>query len=315
MNPHKSLIEKLKSKNYSTHENTYDENFYTDNIFNLLEDESINNVKGGFNNPSDNFNRFKDIISDPNNLYINRVENAGVIEGKTITLHNGIKVSAEYYGNFIEILKHNLGVHEPSEERAFQKVLSKLKKGSVMIELGSYWSMYSIWFMKTIEDSISYCIEPDDINMNVGIKNFELNGLNPNFIQGKISKKDFNPLNFFIKNNLEKIDILHSDIQGYEIEMLEMIQPYLSEKKIKYLFISTHSNPLHYGCISFLKENGYKILCSCDFDNESFQYDGFILACPDDLFEIDEFKVGNRSKTELISDEELFKIINNKLNG
>jgi len=313
MNPHKSLIEKLKSKNYSTHENTYDENFYTDNIFNLLEDESINNVKGGFNDPSDNFNRFKDIISDPNNLYINRVENAGVIEGKTITLHNGIKVSAEYYGNFIEILKHNLGVHEPSEERAFQKVLSKLKKGSTMIELGSYWSMYSIWFMKTIEDSISYCIEPDARNMRVGIKNFELNGLKPNFIQGKISKNDFNPLNFFVKNNLENIDILHSDIQGYEIEMLEMIQPYLSEKKIKYLFISTHSNPLHYGCISFLKENDYKILCSCDFDNESFQYDGFILACPNDLFEIDEFEVGNRSKTELISDEELIKIINNKL--
>jgi hypothetical protein len=49
INPHKFLIEKLKSKNYSTYENTYDENFYTDNIFNLLEDESINNVKGGFN--------------------------------------------------------------------------------------------------------------------------------------------------------------------------------------------------------------------------------------------------------------------------
>ena len=94
-------------------------------------------------------------------------------------------------------------------------------------------------------------------------------------------------------------------------ESLEIIKNY--RKKIKYLFISTHSNPLHYGCISFLKENDYKILCSCDFDNESFQYDGFILACPNDLHEIDEFKVGNRSKTELISDEELIKIINNKL--
>jgi hypothetical protein len=313
MNPHKSLIEKLNSKNYNTSEKTYDEDFYTDNVFGLLEDESINNLKGGVNSPLDNFNRFKDIISDPNNLFINRVDNAGTVENGTITLHNGIKLSTEYYGNFIEILKYNLGVHEPSEERAFQKVLTKLDKGSIMIELGSYWSMYSIWFMKTIEDSISYCIEPDANNMRVGIKNFEINELKPNFIQGKISKSDFNPLTFFLKNNLEKIDILHSDIQGYEVEMLDMIQPYLSEKKIKYLFISTHSNPIHYECISFLKENGYKILCSCDFDNESFQYDGFILSCPDNLYEIEEFKIGNRSKTELISNKELNKIINNKL--
>jgi hypothetical protein len=79
MNPHKSLIEKLNSKNYNTSEKTYDEDFYTDNVFGLLEDESINNLKGGVNSPLDNFNRFKDIISDPNNLFINRVDNAGTV--------------------------------------------------------------------------------------------------------------------------------------------------------------------------------------------------------------------------------------------
>jgi hypothetical protein len=43
--------------------------------------------------------------------------------------------------------------------------------------------------MKTIENSVSYCIEPDAHNMRVGIKNFEINELKPNFTQGKIGNR------------------------------------------------------------------------------------------------------------------------------
>lgn len=311
--PQKYIINHLNSLNYKTYEFIYNKNFYTDDIFELIESNSINNEKGGLKNPQDYYQRFRDIISDPNNLFIERVSESGKIENGIITLHNGIKLHADYYGDFIKILQYNLGVHEPSEERAFDKVLSKLSTGSVMVEFGSYWAMYSIWFSKKIKDSSVFCVEPDENNINTGIKNFELNGLIPNFTKGKISKDNLNPLSFFNDKNINEIDILHSDIQGHELEMLEIIQPYLNENKIKYLFISTHSNKLHYDCISFLKKNNYKILCSCDFDNETYQYDGFLLSCPNMLNEIEPFYIGNRKKSILISDTDFLKIIKNEL--
>jgi len=306
--PHTRILNQLEKRGYDINNKSYGESFFDDSIFKLLE-ENLNNEKGGVSNPEDYFSRYRDIISDPNNLFIQRVQDAGKIDGELITLHNGIKLFANYYGNFIKILKYNLGVHEPSEERAFSKVLNVLKEGSNMIELGSYWSMYSVWFSKTIKNSKSYCIEIDTNNMNLGIKNFLLNNLTPNFFQGNVSTHGFNLMKFLNEQNINHLDVLHSDIQGNEFEMLNDISNFLLETRIKYLFISTHSNYIHSQCKNFLNSVGYKILCSCDFDHESFQFDGFILSCPNNLNEIKEFEVGNRIRTPLISNEELNNII------
>ena len=55
-------------------------------------DKTINNKKGlSFND------RFIDILSDPNNLFINRCEKAGTIENGHVFLHNGIKVETFGY--------------------------------------------------------------------------------------------------------------------------------------------------------------------------------------------------------------------------
>lgn len=82
-------------------------------------DKSINNVKG-LSIPD----RFVDIVSDPSNLLIPRVMNAGKVENNVIILHNGIKVYNNcYYSEFSNILKINGGCHEPAEERMFMEVL------------------------------------------------------------------------------------------------------------------------------------------------------------------------------------------------
>ena len=53
--------------------------------------------------------------------------------------------------NIIEILK---GHHEPQEEFAFFQVLEQLRRNPSpwgnprMIELGSFWAYYSMWFLK-----------------------------------------------------------------------------------------------------------------------------------------------------------------------
>jgi hypothetical protein len=306
MDIHKELREKLE---FYSQDNIYGEEYYDDKIFDYLENKSFSNRKG-----IDFESRFRDVISDPNNLFINRVEDAGKIERNIITLHNGIKVyNKSYYDDFTKILILNKGVHEPSEERSFSKVLKLIDNNSTMIELGSYWSFYSMWFLKEKPFGRSFCIECDAECLKSGISNFELNNLVGNFTQNFIGRNGLDLKDFVKINNIDYIDILHSDIQGHELEMLEQIYELLILKKIKYLFISTHSNSIHQACIDFLLKNNYRIITSCDFEYETFQYDGFILACPNDLFEIENFRIGNRSISTLISNDYYLKLKKNLL--
>jgi hypothetical protein len=143
-----------------------------------------------------------------------------------------------------------------------------------------------------------YFNQPDINNLNIGKKNAELNNVNIDFTQGFIGKKHINVMNFMKEKNIEVVDILHSDIQGYEFEMLTDIEPLLKDKKIKYLFISTHSNEIHYKCIDLLKHNNYYIIASADFDTETFCYDGIIVAS---YIDIGTYNLGCRKHTKLVN--------------
>lgn len=167
---------------------------------------------------------------------------------------------------FSEILILNKGCHEPAEERMFQLILTDIPENGTMIELGSYWAFYTIWFNIMIKNAKNYCIEPDLSNLNLGKRNCLLNDINNvDFTQGFIGKDQINLCDFISEKKIENIDILHSDIQGYELEMLQDITELLIQNKIKYLFISTHSDSLHYECIKLLKEYNYRIIASAVF--------------------------------------------------
>ncbi len=292
--------------------NFFGAEYFDEKIFQHLESSDLNNEKGiSF------VDRFRDVVSDPNNLFIKRCSDAGKLEGDTITLHNNIKVYNNcYYDSFTDLLRINKGVHEPLEERMFMKVLPFIKEDGVMIELGSYWAFYSIWFLTEKKKGKSFCIEPNRRCLESGKRNFKLNNLKGDFTEGfigenKITIDEFCKRKsiFSFKKPIEYIDILHSDIQGHEFEMLQGAAHLIKNKKIKYIFISTHSNQIHSDCISFLTENGYRIICSADYENETFSYDGFILACEKDNLEIAETKAGNRKKTHLISKDHFSRII------
>jgi hypothetical protein len=100
--------------------------------------------------------RYREVVSDPINLLIKRVPEAGYVDKNGfVILHNGNRVPVEgklaYYNNFSDILIINRGVHEPLEEFCFQEVLKKIKTESpIMIELGAYWAHYSMWFHERI---------------------------------------------------------------------------------------------------------------------------------------------------------------------
>lgn len=231
--------------------------------------------------------RLDTVIASPDNIFINRDKNAGLIYRGKQYMHNGLKIHlGSYYGpEYARMLEMNKGVHEPQEERVFSEVLSTIPEGSTMIEIGAFWSFYSMWFQKEIKNSRNYMIEPDSFNLGHGKRNFKLNGMNGEFLQAFVGKSSLKTdripticIDDFIKEkNISFIDLLHSDIQGFEYDMLEGANAAFRENKIGYVFISTHSNEIHYKCLDFLKEQNFIIIASADID-QTYSEDGLIVA-------------------------------------
>ena len=200
-------------------------------------------------------------------------------------MHNALLIETlSYYGYpVLQMLVKSKGIHEPQEEYAFQEVLKVMKPGSTMLELGAYWSFYSMWFNQQVAEAKNYMIEPWEIHH--GIKNFEINKMKGDFSQYYISDKpgkhedgtDIINIDTYIEQkSIDFLDILHSDIQGQELEMLHGAKKLLNDKKVGYIFVSTHSNELHKDCSDFLKDLGYTLVCSADKD-QTFSYDGLLV--------------------------------------
>ena len=228
------------------------------------------------------------VVSSPDNNFIPRVVKAGTFDGNYLVMHNGLKIQPiSYYGvSILKMLIDNKGVHEPQEERVFQEILKTIPENSTMIELGSYWAFYSMWFAKNIKGAKCYMIEPEPANLLFGKKNFRINGLKGSFYQAFISNKSYYSRkgergvsvdDYIKKNNIGFVSILHSDIQGFEVKMLHGAVNLFESKQVGYVFISTHSNEKHYECIAFLQKYDFTIIASANLD-ESDSVDGIIVG-------------------------------------
>ena len=214
--------------------------------------------------------------------------------GKFQFMFNGIKIYYDsYHSPWMNEIIYNLkGHHEPQEEICFYNILLTLSDDSKMLELGSNWSYYTMWFSKQIKNSFNVCIEPVHTNLIKGKENANLNNCkNIEFLLGCIGdsyKDNFEFINWdgdkmimnkysinsIIENYKCFFDIIHSDIQGLELEMLNGSLKVLDN--IGYFVISTHGN-LHQHCIDFLEKNNFEILLHHTID-ESFSGDGLIIA-------------------------------------
>ena len=231
---------------------------------------------------SDFLGRFREIVSDPLNLLIERHPLAGYVDGGYVYLHNGLKVAANgkhaYYENFSDILVINRGVHEPIEEYAFQELLARLPESPRMLELGAYWGHYSMWLKLIRPEAKVHLVEPDEANLEVGKKNFETNGFTGSFELAFVGTGKFTVDDYFKRDGIGHLDVLHSDIQGYELEMLAGCSEALQQRRIDYVFISTHWQTLHQQVVARLREHGYRVEISSDFDHETTSFDGFVFA-------------------------------------
>jgi hypothetical protein len=230
--------------------------------------------------------RIEDVLVCPDNKHIVRVKDAGRILSQRLIMHNGIMVHPlSYYNKYVlKMLIDNKGVHEPQEEKAFQEVLKYIPENGLMIELGSYWSFYSLWFNKAIKGAKNFMVEPNPICLQSGKSNFRINKMEGTFINGFIGreyKKAGIPtfsLDFLVKKyNITHIHILHADIQGSELEMLFGSKRAIDNGLISYFFISTHSDDLHCKCIDFLIGNKFDIISSATC-SQSYSVDGLIVA-------------------------------------
>ncbi|CAM8624951.1 Methyltransferase FkbM [Burkholderiales bacterium] len=230
-----------------------------------------------------NIERFREIVSDPLNLMIERVPESGYIVGDSVVLHNGALAIVHgphaYYDDFSEILIINRGVHEPLEEFCFQQLLKMDSYSpSVMIELGAYWGHYSMWAKRAKPEIQVVLVEPDPHNLACGQKNFARNLLTGKFIRQEVGLGKFGIDDFLEESGLSKISILHSDIQGAEIEMLNSAQLALKRGQIDYIFLSTHSESIHGEAISLLATAAYRCEVSSPYASHTTSCDGFILA-------------------------------------
>jgi len=246
--------------------------------------------------------RINDVISSPDNTEIPRVPEAGKLQGYVITMHNGVRVCANgYYGNgILNMLIENKGVHEPQEERAFEAVIGHLRENCTMLELGAYWGFYSLSLLQQRSKAKCFLIEPEPANLLSGKMNFRLNGRTGYFVQAgvdrtpKIKPRTISVDSFCSDRGIDHLDILHADIQGYELLMLEGAYKMLSSGKVDFVFISTHSNSLHADCIKTLVSTGYVVLAEADL-NETFSHDGLIVAKHKGIDQPERIKISRKT--------------------
>jgi hypothetical protein len=228
--------------------------------------------------------RFREVISDPLNLLIARVPQAGFVDAAgCVVLHNGHRVPVSgpgaYYGEFSELLVLNRGVHEPLEEYCFQTLLSRLQTPEpVMIELGAYWAHYSMWLQQRFPGARCVMVEPSAANLQCGRNNFARHGYQGEFIQAFVGATAFQIDRWRAERAIGHLDILHADIQGYEGEMLDGAEGTLSRAQADYVFISTHSETLHQAVVERLGRWSYRVEVSSGVDTHTTSWDGFVLA-------------------------------------
>ena len=234
--------------------------------------------------------------------YIPKVPDAGKVrvdeKGTRLqVMHNGLLIAADgYYGDFItQIIERLKGHHEPQEEKVFHEVLKAVGPGSTMIELGCYWAYYSLWFQRAVKNATNFMIEPAKAALACGRKNFQLNGMRGGFTLarlGRTSSKDWQlpgagagnaeaptvcVRDFVREKGIEEVTLLHSDIQGFEYEMLQGCGGLITGRKIRFVFISTHSLKLHFQCLKYMTRSGYMIIAE-HTPKESYSEDGLIVG-------------------------------------
>jgi hypothetical protein len=232
--------------------------------------------------------RIAAVLACPDYADLPRVPEAGQVTDGVQTMHNGVKVVKDCYYRWrgTYMFAATKGVHEPQEERVFAEVLKFVPPGGVMIELGAYWGFYSLWFSREVAKPRCLLVEPELVNLDLGRENFRLNGQDGEFVRAMVGAKSSKHWwrgatvcvdDLVEQRGLEQIDILHSDIQGFEDAMLQGAARTLGARKVRFAFVSTHSPELHQWCRDELQKCDFEIIADADLRG-SYSVDGVLVG-------------------------------------
>jgi FkbM family methyltransferase len=248
--------------------------------------------------------RIEIAVSCPDCDFIPKVEKAGAIldsaSGALQVMHNGVRVHTDsHYGSYnTEVIRRLRGHHEPQEERVFHEVLKSIPPRGVILELGSFWAYYSLWFTSAVRNGRAFMVEPLDAALSAGKRNFSVNERQGTFVKASIDNVErpegdvelWPGMTTAVESttvdalmsrfSLPKVDILHSDIQGAEVRMLKGAKEALEARSISWIFISTHGENIHQKCAQILRSHHYKIV-SQHTPSESYSVDGLLVASSD----------------------------------
>lgn len=246
--------------------------------------------------------RIRDVMSCPDLDRIPRVPGAGAIVGRYQTMHNGLQIlDGSYYGwRCSSMFVASGGVHEPQEELVFAAVIEHIASrcdgpgdpGAVMLELGAYWGFYSLWFASRVPCARCILVEPVADNLDMGMANARLNadktpGARFEFLRAAVgASPGTDPTLGRVTTvdelveclRLNRIDILHADVQHAEHAMLLGSEGTLRRNLVRFAFVSTHSAELHTLCRDHLLRHGFRILADADLE-DTYSTDGIIVAC------------------------------------
>jgi FkbM family methyltransferase len=229
------------------------------------------------------------------------------VDGQDVqVMHNGVLVEKDCYGGpwMTEIISRLRGHHEPQEEVAFAEILDTLQGDTaapVMIELGAYWAYYSLWFASQIPAGTVVLVEPDPVNLAVGIRNFALNGLTARAAVpaavGPVHDSSIEiacesdgvvrPIRgvtlegLMAEQDLARVDLVLCDVQGAEVDMLAGAERVIRDGRTRFMVISTHwsqTDPLiHQTCRARVQALGGHIISEHSL-TESCSGDGLIVV-------------------------------------
>jgi FkbM family methyltransferase len=244
-----------------------------------------------------------------------KVEGAGdVFERDGVRLqrmHNGVVIEEGcYYGPWMtEVIRGLKGHHEPQEEAVFHDVLERIlatDRDPTMIELGSFWSYYSLWFLDRMPAGRIVAMEPDPAYLEVGRRNFALNGRSGLFVPGAVGPAPNEDMEFRTESTgqvvtvpmhdlgslmrvsgLERVSLLMVDIQGAETVLLERAVEDLKAGRVRFLILSTHHHSIsgqaltHQAALALLESCGAHVIAEHSV-GESYSGDGLIAVSFDE---------------------------------
>jgi FkbM family methyltransferase len=175
-----------------------------------------------------------------------------------------------------------------------------------MVELGSFWAYYSMWFHQRTGGNRVVCLEPDPTYLEVGRRNLALNGMTATFVHGAVGDEpgrrttfvaessgesvdvvQYDLASLMAQTGLDRVSLLLVDIQGFETVLLKRAVDLLRAGRVRFAVVSTHHHQISGDALTH--QHVRELLASCGAHviaehtvSESYSGDGLIAVSFDE---------------------------------